>query len=135
MRFLLRVLASAAALAVATAVVPGIELQAASLGKKTLTLIGVALIFGVINAVLKPIVKIVGCVFYILTLGLIGLVVNALLLWLTSWLAGKLHLPFHVTGFWPAFWGAIIVSVVSWLLSILIRDGDKQGPLPDGAAA
>jgi putative membrane protein len=135
MRFLLRVLASAAALAVATAVVPGIELQAASLGKKTLTLIGVALIFGVINAVLKPIVKIVGCAFYILTLGLIGLVVNALLLWLTSWLAGKLHLPFHITGFWPAFWGAIVVGVVSWLLGILIRDGDKKGSLPDSAPA
>jgi len=126
MRFLIRVLASAAALAVATAVVPGIELTTASVTSKVLTLLGVALIFGVINAVLKPIVKIVGCVFYILTLGLIALVVNALLLWLTSWLAGKLNLPWHVTGFWPAFWGALIVSVVGWLLSILIREPDKQ---------
>jgi putative membrane protein len=126
MRFLLRLLASAAALAVATAVVPGIEIQAASLGSRTLTLIGVALIFGVVNAVIKPIVKIVGCLFYVLTLGLIGLVVNGLLLWLTSWVAGKLHLPFHVTGFWPAFWGAIIISVVSWLLGILVRDPDKE---------
>jgi putative membrane protein len=128
MRFLLRVLASAAALAVATAVVPGIELQTASLGSRILTLIGVALIFGVVNAVLKPIVKTVGCFFYVLTLGLIGLVVNGLLLWLTSWVAGKLHLPFHVTGFWPAFWGAIIVSLVSWLLGILVRDPDKTEP-------
>src|SRR5215471_3821409 len=128
MRFLLRVLASAAALAVATAVVPGIELQAASLGSRTLTLIGVALIFGVVNAVIKPIVKIVGCLFYVLTLGLIGLVVNGLLLWLTSWVAGKLSLPFHITGFWPAFWGALIISVVSWLLGILIRDRDKPEP-------
>jgi len=127
MRFLIRVLASAAALAVATAVVPGIELTTASVTSKVLTLLGVALIFGVINAVLKPIVKIVGCLFYILTLGLIALVVNALLLWLTSWLAGKLNLPWHVTGFWPAFWGALIVSVVSWLLGILIRDKD-HGP-------
>jgi len=71
----------------------------------------------------------------VLTLGLIGLVVNALLLWLTSWLAGKLHLPFHITGFWPAFWGAIIVGVVSWLLGILIRDGNRKGPLPDSAPA
>src|SRR5690349_25151617 len=126
MRFLLRVLASAAALALATAVVPGIELQTASLGKKILTLIGVALIFGVVNAYLKPIVKIVGCAFYILTLGLIALVVNALLLWLTSWLAGKLNLPWHITGFWPAFWGAIIVGVVGWLLSILITDRDGK---------
>ena len=126
MRFLIRVLASAAALAVATAVVPGIELTTGSVTSKVLTLLAVAFIFGVINAFLKPIVKIVGCLFYILTLGLIALVVNALLLWLTSWLADKLNLPWHITGFWPAFWGAIIVSVVSWLLSILIRDRDKD---------
>ena len=126
MRFLIRVLASAAALAVATAVVPGIELTTGSVTSKVLTLLAVALIFGVINAILKPIVKIVGCLFYILTLGLIALVVNALLLWLTSWLADKLNLPWHITGFWPAFWGALIVSVVSWLLSVVIRDGDGK---------
>jgi len=126
MRFLIRVLASAAALAVATAVVPGIELTTGSVTSKVLTLIAVALIFGVINAFLKPIVKVVGCLFYILTLGLIALVVNALLLWLTSWLAGKLNLPWHVTGFWPAFWGGLIVSVVTWLLSILIREPEKR---------
>jgi putative membrane protein len=124
MRFLIRLLASAAALAVATAVVPGIELTTGSVTSKVLTLIAVALIFGVINAILKPIVKVVGCAFYILTLGLIALVVNALLLWLTSWLADKLNLPWHITGFWPAFWGAIIVGVVGWLLSILIREPD-----------
>ena len=135
MRFLLRVLASAAALAVATAVVPGIELQTASLGSRILTLIGVALIFGVVNAVLKPIVKTVGCVFYVLTLGLVGLVVNGLLLWLTSWVAGKLRLPFHITGFWPAFWGAIIVGVVGWLLGILVRDRDTKEPWTDSSSA
>jgi putative membrane protein len=113
--------------------VSGIELTAASVTSKVLTLIAVALIFGVINAILKPIVKIIGCAFYILTLGLIALVVNALLLWLTSWLAGKLNLPWHITGFWPAFWGAIIVSVVGWLLSILIRDKD-HGPAEAEAA-
>jgi putative membrane protein len=134
MRFLLRVLASAAALAVATAVVPGIELQTASLGSRILTLLGVALIFGVVNAVLKPIVKTVGCLFYVLTLGLVGLVVNGLLLWLTSWVAGKLNLPFHITGFWPAFWGAIIVGIVGWLLGILVRDRDtKEEPWPGGS--
>jgi putative membrane protein len=136
MRILLRLLASAVALAVATAVVPGIELQTASLESKTLTLIGVALIFGVINAILKPIVKIVGCAFYVLTLGLVGLVVNGLLLWLTSWLAGKLKLPFHITGFWPAFWGAIIVGLVGWLLGILIRDrGEKAESRPHSSPA
>src|SRR5258708_8627143 len=127
MRFLLRVLASAAALAVATAVVPGIELLTASLGSKILTLIGVALIFGVVNAVLKPIVKTVGCVFYVLTLGLVGLVVNGLLLWLTSWVAGKLRLPFHITGFWPAFWGAIIVGIAGWLLNLIFDERTQVG--------
>ena len=131
MRFLLRVLASAAALAVATAVVPGIELQTASLGSRILTLIGVALIFGVVNAVLKPIVKTIGCAFYVFTLGLIALVVNALLLWLTSYLAGKLKLPFHITGFWPAFWGAIIVGVVGWLLNLFVGDRGRGGEAED----
>ena len=129
MRFLLRVVVSAAALAVATAAVPGIELLAGSGWSKLGTLLVVALIFGVINATLKPLIKIVGCAFYVLTLGLVGLVVNGLLLWLTSWLAGKLNLPFHITGFWPAFWGAIIVGLVGWLLGILIRDrGEKAEP-------
>jgi putative membrane protein len=125
-RILIRIVASAVALAVAAAVVPGIELTTASVESKVLTLIAVALIFGVVNGILKPIVKTVGCAFYILTLGLIALVVNALLLWLTSYLAGELKLPFHITGFWAAFWGAIIVGVVGWLLSILVRDRDGK---------
>jgi len=124
MRFVIRVLITAVAMLVATWLLPGIEVTAGTTLRKVATLIVVALIFGVINAVLKPIVKVVGCVFYILTLGLIGLVVNALLLWLTSWVAGKLNLPFHITGFWPAFWGAIIIGVVSWLLSITL--GEKR---------
>ena len=128
MRFLLRVLVSAAALAVATWVVPGITLPAASGWSKVGTLLAVALIFGIINATLKPLIKIVGCAFYVLTLGLAALVVNGLLLWLTSWVAGKLSLPFHITGFWAAFWGAIIVGVVGWLLGVLIPDRDREQP-------
>jgi len=126
MRFLLRVAVSAAALAVATAVLPGIQLTAGSTTEKVLTLIAVALIFGVINAILKPIIKTIGCLFYILTLGLVALVVNALLLWLVSVVAGWLSLPFHITGFVPAFLGAIIISVVTWLLSVLIPDGKRE---------
>ena len=129
MRILIRLVASAIAVAVATAVVPGIELRAASLESKTLTLLAVALIFGVINAILKPIVKTVGCAFYVLTLGLVALVVNGLLLWLTSVVAGDLKLSFHITGFWPAFWGAIIVGIVGWVLSLLVRDrGEREEP-------
>jgi putative membrane protein len=124
MKYLLHVLVTAAALAVAVWLVPGVELLTASDGKRVLTVIVVALIVGIVNAVIKPIVKTIGCLFYILTLGLIGLVVNGLLLWLASWVAGKLKLPFHITGFWPAFWGAIIIGVVSWVLSMIIPDGD-----------
>lgn len=126
MKVLLRVAITAVALFVATAVVPGIQLLAGTTLSKVTTLVVVALIFGVTNTVLKPVVKTLGCVFYVLTLGLFGLVVNGLLLWLTSWVAGKLSEPFHITGFWPAFWGAIIVGVVSWLLSIVDRREDAE---------
>jgi putative membrane protein len=133
MKYLLHVLVTAVALAVAVWLVPGIELLTASDGKRVLTLVVVALIVGIVNAVIKPIVKTIGCLFYILTLGLIGLVVNGLLLWLASWAAGKLTLPFHITGFWPAFWGAIIVGVVSWVLGLIIPDGGRRGGRPQNA--
>ena len=125
MGFLFRVLVSAAALAVATWAVPGIELTAGSGWSRLGTLLAVAVIFGLINAFLKPLIKVIGCAFYVLTLGLVALVVNALLLLLTSWVAGRLDLPFHVTGFWPAFWGAIIVGLVSWLLNLLIGNNRR----------
>lgn len=127
MEALIRVLITAVALFVATLVDSGIQLTAGSTASKVGTLIVVALIFGVVNAVLKPIVKIIGCIFYVLTLGLIGLVVNGLLFLLTSWVAGKLSLPFHITGFWAAFWGAIIVGVVGWLLNLFVGDRGRGG--------
>jgi putative membrane protein len=126
MRFVLRVLVSAAALGVATWAVSGIELLAGSGWTRVGTLLAVALIFGLINATLKPLIKVIGCAFYVLTLGLAALVVNGLLLWLTSVIAGDLTLPFHVTGFWPAFWGAIVVGLVSWLLNLLIGDDRRR---------
>src|ERR1022692_956933 len=121
MRLVLRAVITAAALAVATALLPGIELGPGSTLRKVATLVVVAVIFGVVNAVIKPIVKAVGCLFYLLTLGLIGLLVR-----LASWAAGKLSLPFHITGVWPAFWGAIIVGVVGWLLGALVREREDQ---------
>lgn len=130
MRFLLRVAVSAVALGVATAAVPGIELLTGSGWSKLGTLLAVALIFGLINATLKPLIKVIGCAFYVLTLGLAALVVNGLLLWLTSVIAGDLTLPFHVTGFWPAFWGAIVVGLVSWLLNLLIGDDRRRKDEP-----
>jgi putative membrane protein len=125
MKLLLRILIPAAALGIAHLLVSGIELTTGSNWSKAGTLILVALIFGVVNAVLKPIVKTIGCLFYVVTLGLIGLVVNGLLLWLCSWIAGKLSLPFHITGFWPAFWGAIIVGVVGWVLNLVFDENGR----------
>jgi putative membrane protein len=125
MKFVLHILVVAGALGVAHLAISGIELQGGTGWSKAGTLIVVALIFGVVNAVLKPIVKTVGCALYVLTFGLIGLVVNGLLLWLCSWVAGKLSLPFHITGFWPAFWGAIIVGVVSWVMGLVLDVGRK----------
>lgn len=127
MRFLIRTVATAVALWVATALVSGISVTGSSTGENVLTLLVVAIIFGLVNAVLKPIIKVLGCLFYLLTLGLIAFVVNALLFLLVDWLSGLLNLPFHVDGFWSAFWGAIIVGLVSWLINLVIPD-----PQPDG---
>ncbi|WP_026412005.1 phage holin family protein [Actinomadura oligospora] len=123
MRFLLRTVICAVALWVATALVHGIEVTTANSTKQGFTLLGVAVIFGLVNAFVKPVIQVLGCAFYVLTLGLFALVVNALLFMLTSWLAKQLSLPFHVDGFWSAFWGAIIVGIVSWLLNLFVANG------------
>jgi putative membrane protein len=115
--FLYRVLASAVAVWAAT-ILPGINLLTGSTAARIGTLIGVALLFGLVNLILKPIAKIAGCAVYILTLGLIGFVVNGLLFWLTGALAEELDLPFEVTGFWAGFFGAIIVALVSFVLTL-----------------
>jgi putative membrane protein len=132
-KVIVKILVVAVALWVATKFVQGITIGAGDSSEplisgisenanKVLTLIAVALIFGIVNAVIKPIVKTVGCAFYVLTLGLIALVVNALLLLLTSWIAGQVGLAFNVAGFVAAFWGAIIIAVVSWLLNLVLGD-------------
>lgn len=122
MRFLIRTAVTAVALWVAVALVDGIRVTGASTLKNTLTLIAVAVIFGLVNAILKPLIKIFGCIFYVITLGLIAFVVNALLFLLVDWLAELLRLPFTVDGFWAAFWGAIIVGVVSWAINLVIPE-------------
>ncbi|MGW0435202.1 phage holin family protein [Micromonospora sp. NPDC003197] len=126
MAFLIRLVVTAIALWITTLVVPGITVSGRSAGVNALTLLAVALIFGIVNAVLKPVIRVVGCVFYLLTLGLFALVVNALLFLLTDWIASIFDLPFKVDGFWAAFWGAIVVAVVSWLISLVIPDSADQ---------
>jgi putative membrane protein len=122
MGFVIRVIVTAVALAVATWIVDGIRLTGASGWANTLTLILVAIIFGLVNGLIKPVIKLFGCFFYIITLGLFGLLVNAGLFLLVGWLAGLINLPFVVDGFWAGFWGAIIVSVVSWGINLVIPD-------------
>ena len=125
MKILIKVLITAVALWVSTLLISGIHLHAHTTAGKIGTLVVVALIFGIVNAVLKPIVKAVGCLAYVSTFGLVAIVVNALLFWLTSWIAGKLSLPFHITGFVAALLGALIVGVVSWLLSLVLDREDR----------
>jgi putative membrane protein len=122
MALVVRIIVIAFSLWVATLIVPGIEVTAGTTTAAIGTLIGVALIFGLVNAVLKPLIKVVGCLFYVLTLGLIGLVVNALLFLLVGWIAEGLGLPFEVNGFLPALLGAIVVSVVGALLHFIVPD-------------
>jgi putative membrane protein len=118
----LRLVSSAAAVWLSTAL-PGINVTAQSTAGTIGTVILVALIFGVVNAVLKPIIKFVGCGLYILTLGLISLVVNGLLYLLVSWICGEIGIPFNVAHFWPsAVLGALLVSLVSWGLGLIVKD-------------
>ncbi|WP_329350093.1 phage holin family protein [Streptomyces sp. NBC_01261] len=122
--FLVKTIANAGALAVAVWLLDKITLTGDSTFKKVWTLLLVALVFGLVNFLVKPIVKLLTFPLFILTLGLITLVVNALMLMLTSWLADKLDLSFHVDGFWTAVLGGLIISVVSWALNVVLPEGD-----------
>ncbi|MCY0942681.1 MULTISPECIES: phage holin family protein [Streptomyces] len=121
--FVVKTLANAAALAVAIWLLADITLDdGSSLGRRTLTLILVALVFGLVNFIVKPVVRLLSLPLFVVTLGLFTLVVNALMLLLTSWLAEQLDLSFHVEGFWTAVLGAFIISVVSWAVNMLLPD-------------
>lgn len=126
MRLILRLLANAAALAVATFVLSGITLTAPTTGRKVLTLLVVALIFGILNAVVKPIFKFVTTPIVLLSLGLFLLVINACMLLLTSWVSGQIDLGWNVSGFWVAVMGAVIVSIVSFLLNAFLPDAGES---------
>ncbi|MFC4560792.1 phage holin family protein [Nocardiopsis mangrovi] len=124
MSIIIRIIVNAVALAAAVYLIDGLDVTTTSTSQAIVVYLALGVIFGIVNAVIKPVVKTVGCAFYALTLGLIALVVNALLLMLTAWLAGVLGLPFFIHGFWPAFWGAIVIAVISWVLSLFLPDND-----------
>jgi putative membrane protein len=120
MGFLVRIFITSAALWAATRLVPGISYVGGYLG-----LLGVALIFGIVNAFVGTLLKLLAFPFVVLTLGIMLLVINGLMLMLTSSVAAHFGLGFHVAGFWPAFLGAIVIAIVGALLSMLARDDGK----------
>lgn len=124
-QFLIKVGVNAVALWVAALVVPGVTLVSdeAGTGSKIITVLLVAAIFGLINAVIKPIAMVLSLPALILTLGLFTLVVNAAMLQLLSWFSGKLDLTFHVDSFfWSAIFAALIISLVSWAMNSFLPD-------------
>jgi len=121
MRFVLRLVVTALALWVATQVVPGIHQQGS-----VLTLLVVALVFGVVNALIGTVLKLFALPITILTLGLFALVINGFLLWLTGALSQSLGLGFHVAGFVPAFWGALVIGVTRAVLNLFLTESEPR---------
>ena len=116
MRIILRLVINAAALWAATRIVTGI-----SFGGDWRLLFVVALVFGALNVSVRPVLMLLTFPFLIVTLGLFTFVLNALMLWLTSAIASALGLGFRVDGFRAAFLGALVVSVVSFVLSLFVK--------------
>jgi len=123
-RLIVWVLVNALALAAATWLLAGITLTADTESARVVTLVLVALVFGVVNAVVRPVVKLLSLPFIILTLGLLIFVINAFMLLLTSWLSGQLGLGVHVDGFLTAVLGGLVVMVATWFLEVLLP-GDR----------
>ena len=121
MRFLLRLVVTACALWLAVNFVPGIRWNGGVVG-----LLGVAVVFGLLNALVRPILAWLTCPLVVLTLGLFLLVLNGLMLWLTAALSTELGLGFAVDGFVPAFLGALVVSVTSAILNLFVGEPRKR---------
>lgn len=122
-KLIIRWAINAIALFVAIWLVPGIHMQ----GMTWVSILVLALIFGLVNAVLRPIVKLLTCPLIILTLGFGTLLVNTLMFYLAGQIGQSLGgFGFSVDGFWPAFWGALVVSIVSLILSMIFHDELKH---------
>lgn len=119
MRLLIRWVITSFSLFVAAWLVPGIRVE----GNGWKIYAAVAVILGLVNAVVRPLLKVLSCPLIILTLGLFVFVINGLTLWLASAIAVRwFHLGFYVDGFWPAVLGALIVSIVSVILTMLAKE-------------
>jgi putative membrane protein len=121
-KLVIRWVVSALALFAAAMVVPGIHVE-----RNSWTLFAVmAIILGLVNAIVRPLLKLLSCPLVILTLGLFLLVINGLTLWLASYIAVNwFHVGFYVRGFWAAFWGALVVSIVSMAFHVMIKEERK----------
>jgi putative membrane protein len=121
-RLIVRLVAGAVALAVAAALIEGISIGPGTTTERAFTLLFVALIFGLVNAIVRPIVRLISIPLFIITLGLFTFVVNALMLLLTAWIGDQFDLAFEVDGFWSALLGALVISVVTFLINVLLPD-------------
>src|SRR5690242_7603446 len=113
--WLIRIVTNACALAVAAWLFSGITITGDNDRDRVITLVVVALLFGVINEFVRPIVAFLSIPLYLLTLGLMFFIVNALMLLLTSWICDQLDVGFNVDGFWTAVFGALVITIVSWI--------------------
>lgn len=118
-KLLISWLINAAALAVAAWLIPGIDITGDS---AWLAVALMAVIFGLVNALIRPLVKFLTCLINMITLGLFTLVINTLMLMLSSWIAEQLNVGFRVDGILSAFLGALLISVVSFILSVIFKD-------------
>lgn len=120
-RFILRWIVNAIALYAAIILVPGIQMQN-SQANQWFAILLLALVFGLLNALLRPLIVMLTCPLIILTLGLGTLLINTLLFYLTGWIGNQFGWGFSVDGFWAAFLGALVVSVVSIVLNLILKD-------------
>jgi putative membrane protein len=121
-KLILRWVIIAVAVWIAIQIVPGIEANPSDWA----TIAGIALILGLLNAVVRPVLKLLSCPFIVLTLGLFVLVLNGLMFWLAGWLGQAFGLGFTVRDFWAALLGALVVSVVSAVLNLLVKDDNES---------
>lgn len=127
MRLVIWLGTNAVALAVAAWLIDGISFDGPTSGQaewqeKVVPLLIVALIMGLVSAIVEPVVKLLSIPFIILTLGLFLLVINALMLMLTGWIADQFDLGFHVEGFWAALLGSIVITIVTWAINAVVED-------------
>lgn len=123
-KFILRWVINAVALYAAVMLVSGIDMQSSGVSQ-WLAFIFLGLVFGLLNALLRPLLVFLTCPLLILTLGLGTLLINTLLFFLTGWIGTQFGWGFSVDGFWPAFLGALVVSVVSIVLNLFVKDDRK----------